>query len=400
MTIAVVAERGQIKRSRAPITISNDDIGDKKGAKDAQANPGGGKKYVNIKLIDFGARSSSSSTTGATIRGDAFLSLLLFEADSFSTIEPTSEFSSSKKTRKEKIYRGGSKGAFESLSKLKEGDVLVILNPTVLKPYNSASSSEDRKPHPESNILGITPSGGPDSIIVLGRAADLGMCSVKRRDGKPCGSWTDKRTISAGGARGDDVCEYHITSAVQRARASRPEFSAGTAGMQTGHGGAAKKGEASYDPQRQWGLAPKNPVRGDGGGATYVVSGHVVNPGAKPVVETIGREGQAKAQRKREARESEMALKMLKDRDREGMRKVMRAREVMLPPKDKDKKAEGDKELASHSKGNVPNAYSAQVIQKLGFDPTANRGLGNARADEGDVKKKVRGAIQVQLLTH
>jgi hypothetical protein len=46
------------------------------------------------------------------------------------------------------------------------------------------------------------------------------MCGVVKRDGKPCGSWFDKRV--------SDVCEYHVQHAVQRCRAGRPEFSAGS----------------------------------------------------------------------------------------------------------------------------------------------------------------------------
>ena len=45
------------------------------------------------------------------------------------------------------------------------------------------------------------------------------MCGVVKRDGKPCGSWFDKRI--------SDVCDYHVQQAVQRCRAGRPEFSVG-----------------------------------------------------------------------------------------------------------------------------------------------------------------------------
>jgi minichromosome maintenance protein 10 len=144
VTIAVVAERGPVKFSRAPVGIGPED-----GSNDAQrrgqdgksrpkangANDGPaprGKKYVNIKLIDFGVRSkSASSATGgkAVIRGDAFLTLLLFEADGFDLI--TGEDGK----RPKKVYRGGSRGAFEAMSKLKEGDVVALLNPKVLKPF-------------------------------------------------------------------------------------------------------------------------------------------------------------------------------------------------------------------------------------------------------------------------
>ncbi len=76
-----------------------------------------------MKLVDIGLRShSASSATGgkAVIRWDAFLSLL-FEPDSFD-VEPRDNSS------KEKIYNGSSRGAFESMSKLKEINVVALMN--------------------------------------------------------------------------------------------------------------------------------------------------------------------------------------------------------------------------------------------------------------------------------
>lgn len=155
VTIAVVAERGPVKHTRAPVDITRGDDGrvsdnetsgskpgynagarakpDKKNAPKDQARPHG-KKYVSMKLIDFGARSGSSASGGkSTIRGDAFLTLLLFESDGFDKL--TAENGSVKK-----IYQGGSKGAFEAMSKLKEGDVVALLNPKVLKPLQVCAS--------------------------------------------------------------------------------------------------------------------------------------------------------------------------------------------------------------------------------------------------------------------
>jgi minichromosome maintenance protein 10 len=133
VTIAVVAERGPIKYTRAPVALEPDELQkkkkDDKGKKKEEQKPTG-KKYTNMKLIDFGARAKSSATgSKAVVRGDAFLSLLLFEAD-------TVEFVDKVDGRKpEKVYKGGSRGAFEALEKLKEGDVIALLNPRILKPY-------------------------------------------------------------------------------------------------------------------------------------------------------------------------------------------------------------------------------------------------------------------------
>jgi minichromosome maintenance protein 10 len=85
---------------------------------------------VNLKLIDFGCRSDSGANGGkAVIRGDAFLSLLLFESDSFDTLDTNSG------GLPKKIYKGGSKGAFEHMSKLREGAVIALLTPKILKPF-------------------------------------------------------------------------------------------------------------------------------------------------------------------------------------------------------------------------------------------------------------------------
>lgn len=149
ITIAVVAERGPVKATRAPVDIAPGDDGratdDEGGSSSANNRKAGndpgtpdpqkqkpsrshGKKFVNIKLIDFGARSRPSSSGAASIRGDAFLNLLLFEADNFDRV-------TSDDGKVKKLYNGGSKGAFEAMSKLKEGDVIALLNPKVLKPF-------------------------------------------------------------------------------------------------------------------------------------------------------------------------------------------------------------------------------------------------------------------------
>ncbi len=90
VTVAVVAGRGPIKLSTVAVTIEADDEGRKtdakgKGKQKQQPLKPSGKKYVNMKLVDFGSRShSASSATGgkAVIRWNAFLSSL-FESDGF-----------------------------------------------------------------------------------------------------------------------------------------------------------------------------------------------------------------------------------------------------------------------------------------------------------------------------
>lgn len=86
--------------------------------------------------MDFGSRSKSSATGGkAVIKGDAFLTLLLFESDGFDLIKDDEG------GRPKKLYKGGSRGAFEALSKVKEGDVIALLNPRILKPFQVCTLS-------------------------------------------------------------------------------------------------------------------------------------------------------------------------------------------------------------------------------------------------------------------
>ena len=245
VTIAVVAERSPIRVSRAPVTIGPGEARDaddpnptptsssaplaarkgKPGKKDEP--PHAGRKYVNLTLINFGVGGKKG-----TSRGDAMLSLLLFESDTYDTV------SRGDGLLPEKIYKGGSRGAFESMAKLREGSVIALLNPRVLKPLQvalifvqtstklsgplklgilSLSWLQTQKPG-APNVLALSPESAA-SVAVIGTARDLGMCGVVKRDGKPCGSWCDKRI--------SDVCDYHVQYAVERCRAARPEFTAG-----------------------------------------------------------------------------------------------------------------------------------------------------------------------------
>lgn len=163
MTIAVVAERGPLKYSKAPVGIGKgdaeglpeDDIKTlsldapvkpalpynnrwKSKTKEESSSKPSGKRYVNLRLIDFGCRTKTSTTGDkATIRGDAFLSLLLFESNEVEEI--TREDGS-----KQKLYKGGSRGSFERMAKLKEGSVIALLNPKILRPFQVCSITSAR----------------------------------------------------------------------------------------------------------------------------------------------------------------------------------------------------------------------------------------------------------------
>ncbi|KAI0270522.1 hypothetical protein BC834DRAFT_922494 [Gloeopeniophorella convolvens] len=406
VTIAVVAERSPIRVSRAPVTFGQGeerDADDPDPAPATAAPPGkklkpgnndppprAGRKYVNLTLVDFGAGGKKG-----TSRGDAALSLLLFESDSFDTL------SKGDGTLPTKIYKGGSRGAFETMAKLREGSVIALLNPRVLKPLQKPGAP---------NVLALTPESA-DSVALIGTARDLGMCSVVKRDGKACGSWCDKRV--------SDVCEYHVQHAVERRRAGRAEFSAGTSGMTAGSG--SQKRKSAYDPQRKWGLAPAegSTVPAAAEGATYVVAGHVVAGGKRDLFinETVGREAQARAARLAGGRDADDALKRLLARDKEGMKAVREARRFAKQAKAKAA-AEGKSSGKAPSKGSheadeddsdsylsgaekdsdeptartdkpTKNAYSAEVIKRLGFDPTLKPGGRKRGSDAQGVHSKV-----------
>jgi minichromosome maintenance protein 10 len=159
---------------------------------------------------------------------------------------------------------------------------------------------------------------------------------------------------------------------------------------------AAKK-KPDYDPRRKWGLQPdpsKGTVSSDSGGATYVVSGHVVdNKRHLFLGENIGREAQARAARLGK-KDTDRQLKSLLERDREGMQHVELAREHAEKLRNAEKAARSQKSDKGKEKGKgkapakvvVGNddmalassgsktMYSADVIKQLGFDPTLKPG--------------------------
>jgi minichromosome maintenance protein 10 len=126
VTIAVVAERGDIKLQNVSIRTT-EEVKGSKDAKGENGRPAGPKKYTTIRLIDLG--SVSSNEKAKSTRGDAYLNMMLFEAESVTT----SRESTSRTV--ERSYKGGSGGAFEQSSRFPEGSVIAICSPRVLRPY-------------------------------------------------------------------------------------------------------------------------------------------------------------------------------------------------------------------------------------------------------------------------
>ncbi|KAF8624888.1 hypothetical protein AX15_005756 [Amanita polypyramis BW_CC] len=379
VTITVVVEMGEVKYTRPPVAIGPDGDEPKKfgkhrdnkgktkeerGDQEEDGNPArfGGKRYINIRLVDFGARSGGSETGGTSvIRGDAFLSLLLFESDRFEWLEPGDDEQDGRRKKRQKIFKGGSKGAFEAMHKIRQGDVVALLNPRVLKPFQRSSTDTSSR-FLTTNTLAVTPESA-GAIILVGRSRDLGRCNSRKKDGQLCGSWCDTRV--------SEVCEWHMQQAVQSRRAARAEFSAGTMGMSTSAANKGKRQGSDFDPDKQWGMLPNS--SSTGGGTTYVLSGHVISSSQSDtfVGERIGREAQARAQRKAAGQEVEKVLKQLMDKDKDGMRSVLRAREAGgIKPKD-ERKQKKDEVVTEEAKPMKSQGYSTKVIKGIGFDPSA-----------------------------
>ena len=212
----------------------------------------------------------------------------------------------------------------------------------------------------------------------------------------------------------------------------------------------SQKRKAAYDPQRKWGLAPANGSAGPSSssqvgaeGPTYVVAGHIVAGAAAGkhdmfLKETVGREAQARAARKANSHDTDVALKRLLVRDKEGMRAVQEAREFAKETRKKQRVADGKEvgkeeaevcgddddgessgtydEESCESDGALPrpatknaktamkNAYSARVIKELGFDPTSKSfrgGHGQRRDGEEDPRnKKYSEVLSVSSLSN
>ena len=186
-----------------------------------------------------------------------------------------------------------------------------------------------------------------------------------------------------------------------------------TSGLGAGSTSQRRKA-AAYDPQRKWGLAPAEDSPAPSStaeGATYVVAGHIVASGKRDlfVNESVGREAQARAARKAGSRDVDKTLKRLLARDKEGMKAVQEARAFAKKIKDQQStatkparkggssggkknqeddnfsEAESRSQSEDDSDGSSKpskNAYSAQVIKQLGFDPTRRSGKGQSRDDD------------------
>lgn len=105
--------------------------------------------------------------------------------------------------------------------KLTPGSVIALLNPSIMPPPPGKA---------DTGRFSLTLNSSDDTVLEIGRSRDLNWCSSLRKDGKPCGSWVDKRHTS--------VCEYHVDRVVERTRSARMEV----AGMSAPFAPGGRKG--------------------------------------------------------------------------------------------------------------------------------------------------------------
>jgi minichromosome maintenance protein 10 len=177
-----------------------------------------------------------------------------------------------------------------------------------------------------------------------------------------------------------------------------------------------QRGPKDYDPSRQWGLRPTSSgTTTVGGEAMYIIGGHVASssgalaPGR--AAETIGREGQARAKRRAEERESESALKELLSRERAsglgGAAEVVKIARALVSAhrSQNDKgttKEQGNKSGSASSqmkgKKKAREETSVRYVSNGNNESKSNSGLNGILGDEEDMPKRGYGAEMVKRL--
>ncbi|CAD6570697.1 MAG: hypothetical protein ASARMPREDX12_003824 [Alectoria sarmentosa] len=120
--------------------------------------------------------------------------------------------------------------------KLTPGTVVALLNPDIMPPPPGRA---------DTGRFSLKLASSDDTVLEIGTSRDLGWCKSKRKDGKQCGSWIDKRHT--------DFCEFHVDIVVERTRRGRMEVQGmsapfapgGRRGGRTGHFGDKRRGQKS-----------------------------------------------------------------------------------------------------------------------------------------------------------
>lgn len=102
---------------------------------------------------------------------------------------------------------------FDQFWKMTEGTVIAVLNPGIMPPRVR-----------ESGAFSLKITSCEDTIIEIGTAQNMSFCNSIKADGKQCTQWIDNRKT--------EICEYHLSLQVDKARKGRMQFN-----TMTGFGG-------------------------------------------------------------------------------------------------------------------------------------------------------------------
>lgn len=124
--------------------------------------------------------------------------------------------------------------AYTRFWKLTPGTLIAILNPSIMPPPPGKA---------DTGRFSLVLNSGDDTILEIGTSQDLGWCKSFKKDGKPCGSWVDKKHT--------EYCEWHVDRVVESTRRGRMEVNGmsapyapgGKTGGRTGFWGTAKNND-------------------------------------------------------------------------------------------------------------------------------------------------------------
>lgn len=124
--------------------------------------------------------------------------------------------------------------AYTRFWKLTPGTLIAILNPSIMPPPPGKV---------DTGRFSLVLNSGDDTILEIGTSQDLGWCKSIKKDGKPCGSWVDKKHT--------EYCEWHIDRVIESTRRGRMEVNGmsapyapgGKTGGRTGFWGTGKKND-------------------------------------------------------------------------------------------------------------------------------------------------------------
>lgn len=151
--------------------------------------------------------------------------------------------------------------AYTRFWKLTPGTLIAILNPSIMPPPPGKA---------DTGRFSLVLNSGDDTILEIGTSQNLGWCKSMKKDGKPCGSWVDKKHA--------EYCEWHIDRVVESNRRGRMEVNGmsapyapgGKTGGRTGFWGTGKTNEKKEENGNK--LLKEGPQWDRGTSSTYFIN--------------------------------------------------------------------------------------------------------------------------------